>query len=196
MSRVNRGYIDQWYDLGIDLDSKTMDLSAIGDGHKEDDDDLTHRLGIHIIKSLHILDRVKPEQPLTIFLNCRGGEVTAGISIYDAIRLCKSQVHIQVTGCAWSMGAWILQAGDKRLMRQNSTIMIHEGSPDAVPYKALRGTYEFSLRQDKLLTDIILDRIRQKHPGYSASKYYKLLQTDSYITATEAVELGLADEII
>lgn len=193
MARVSRDHIDHWYVHGIDLDGKLLYFSNGGD----DEVDLDSNLADKTIRSLRILDRVRPEAPITILMNCEGGDVSAGLAVYDAIRACKSPVHIEVVGVCYSMAAWVLQAADRRIMYPHSSLMIHDGESSVSGKKhEIDNSKKFGDDQDKICEDIMLARIRERHPDFSRARLRKLLATDTYLHPEQALALGLIDEIV
>lgn len=188
MTRINRDHISNYYDHGIDLDSKTIDFSG----------EITEELAVRTIKSLRILDRILPEKPITIMINSEGGEVDQGLAIYDEIRRCKSQVNTEVVGVAYSMAAWILQAGDTRRATRHSSIMIHQGEEGGLGdrKKDIKKWLRYSDEQDLLCENILLEKIHVRHPEYTRKSLRGLLDVDTIMWPTQAVELGLLDEII
>lgn len=188
MAKISRDHISQYYDNGIDIDSKTIDFSG----------DIDEELAVQTIKSLRILDRIRPEQPITITINSSGGEVDQGLAIYDEIRRCKSQVHTEVVGIAYSMAAWILQAGDVRKATRHSSIMIHQGDEGDLGdrKKDIKRWIQYSDESDLYCEDILLDKIRAKHPEYTRKKLKILLDTDTIFWPEQAIALGLLDETI
>lgn len=188
MSRINRDYISNYYDHGIDMDSKTIDLSG----------DISEDLAVQTIKSLRILDRMSPERPITITINSGGGSVDQGLAIYDEIRRCKSQVHTEVVGTAYSMAAWILQAGDIRRATRHSSIMIHQGEEGGLGdrKKDIKKWLRYSDEQDTMCEDILLEKIRVRHPEYTRASLRRLLDVDTIMWPQQAIELGLLDEVV
>ena len=183
MARINKDHIDKFYDYNIELATKTLYL-GFGDSS---DHDLDEKITAHIIKGLHILSTIRPEEPIRIIMNNQGGDTQHGLAIYDTIRGLSSPVHIDVYGHCYSIGAWILQAADHRRMSKHSSLMIHDGE----------GTKDkFHREQDEKCRDILLARIREKHPDYKVSVLQKLLDTDTYMWPEQALALGLIDEVI
>lgn len=183
MARISKEYIQYFYEHNVDISTKTI---YFGYGQESSDVELDHKLTADVLKGLHLLSHIRPEEPINIILNCGGGDVDHGLGIYDTIRECKSPVHIYVTGAAHSMAAWVLQAADLRVMSPSSSIMIHDGSGPKDGY---------TKKQDRYCKQILLEVIRRKHPNFSTIKLQKMLDTDTYFTATEALELGLIDKI-
>lgn len=192
-SSVSKDHISYFFEYGIDMDSKLIDFSTAGNSEV----DLDSALAVRTIKSLRILDKIRPEEPITLLVNCEGGDVDAGLAVYDAILACKSPVHIEVIGVCYSMAAWVLQAGDVRRMHPHSSVMIHDGEGSVAGKKhEIDSSKKFSDEQDIVCEDILLDRIRERHPSFSRGRLRKLLATDTYLHPKQALELGLIDEIV
>ena len=138
------------------------------------------------------LGTIKPNAPIYVDLNTDGGDWYYGIGIYDRLSMCKQEVIIRVWGCAMSMGSVILQAGDKRLVAPNAMIMVHSIS------ETLGGNvHEIGLQHQitKQLCDKMFRIFAEK--SHKSNQFWALkCKKDFYITAQEAIKLGLADEII
>lgn len=193
MARVTRDTVTAFFEYGMDLDTKTIDFSNAGNP----DMDLDHVLAVRTIKALRILDRIRPEEPITVLVHCEGGDVDAGLAVYDQILRCKSPVHIEVVGLCYSMAAWVLQAGDVRRATQHSSIMIHDGEGTVSGKKhEIDSSKKFGDEQNIICEDIMLLRIREKHPEFTRARLRKLLATDTYLHPKQALALGLIDEVI
>lgn len=196
MGRVNRDDIDKWHDYSIYVPKRTiyMGSEAPNDDHVEPGIDSA--MAERNIKNLLILDS-QNEDPITIIMNNIGGDVNHGLAIYDAVRACKSHVTIKVFGHAMSMGSIILQAADERIMSPNSSQMIHYGSLgfDGHTKTAYKFTDEMK-RIDKWMEKMYLEKINEKNPLYKIGRLQKMLDHDTFLTAKQSVELGLADKIL
>jgi len=179
--------VDQFFDHDIYFRNKTLMISG----------DVDEKLSKKVIKGLHVLDSIKPDESIIIILNSPGGDVDHGLAIYDAIRSCRSHVEIRVYGVAMSMGSVILQAGDSRIISPHSRLMIHYGSVslDHTTVDAIRFMEEMK-DLDILIENIYLRRIKEKHPRFSRNKLKELLKHDCYLSAKEAVDQGLADKAL
>lgn len=194
MSRINRNNIDQFFEYDVNLETKTIYL---GFGEEGSDVEIDSVLARRTIKSLHLLDRIRPDDPIHIILNSEGGDVQHGLAIYDSIRACQSPVHIHVTGHCYSMAAWILQAGDVRTMSKHSSLMIHDGDESAAgPVKVARNWGRFYKRQGEICFDLLYQKIREKNPTFRKTSLQKMLDTDTILLPQEALELGLIDEVV
>lgn len=177
--------ISLFFDHNVDVRSRTLYLSY---GVEGEDVELDQKCAADMIKGLTLLELLGPDKDIHIIINCQGGDVDAGLGIYDKIKsLSNCQVTATVMGSAWSMAAWILQAADIRRMTKHSSLMIHDGSGRKD---------KFTKKQDIFMRKILLDRIREKHPQYPVSKLQRFLDTDTYFSADEALELGLIDEVV
>lgn len=193
MARNNssRDNIDLFYAHGVDVVSKTLYLGGLSG------EEIDPSSAADMIKGLHILSSIRPSEPISIIINSGGGDVDQGLAIYDAIRNTTSTVNACVRGNCYSMAAWILQAADHRSMAKNSSMMIHDGDKSLEgktgDIKALKKFYD---DMDNRCVDILLERIREKHPGFSKARLYKMLQNDIYLWPEQALELGLIDEVL
>jgi len=196
MAKLNRDDIDKFYDYDIDLPHRILYMGSVNvtedlEGESGTDSQMAER----VIKGLAILDQ--KEEPITIIMNNVGGDHYHGMAIFDAIKCCKSHVTIKVFGHAFSMGSIILQAADERILAPNSRVMIHYGSDGGnMNAKDLQARAKEGERLDKLVEDIYLQKIREKLPNYSREELRRILIVDTYMSPAEAVELGLADEIL
>jgi len=184
--------IGTFFDYGLDASTRTLYIGSIGT--EGVDNGVDYKMAEYAIKGLDILDR--SEGPIRIRLNTIGGDEYQGLAIYDAISLCKNQVSIIGMGNIMSMGAWVIQAADERIMTPNATMMVHYGiwSYEGHSMDYLQWAKELS-RLNKLMEDTLLARIREKHPKFSAAKFRRQFLFDSFLSAQEALDLGLIDRV-
>ena len=192
-SKLLRENAELFFHYGLDITNRTIYL---GGSDPDNDCDVDAAVTENFLKAFHLLSSSSVE-PIRILLNNCGGETQHGLAIYDAIRLSKSHVTIDVLGHCYSIAAWILQAGDTRRMSEHSSLMIHDG--DGVVSGRVdeqRSWYKFYQEQDHKCRTILLERIREKHPEYPMSKLEKLLRTDTIFHPQQAVNIGLVDSIL
>ncbi len=161
-------------------------------------DEVTTESCNELIKELLYLESVDNKSPINLFINSPGGSVTDGLAVYDVIRLLKSPVTAIVTGIAASMGSIILLAcpADRRLMLPSSRIMVHDaswGHHDMVGKKPHE--IEEELNQLRSINDRLLSIIAER-TGKTLEEVSNVTKSDSYFSATEAIEFGLATKII
>lgn len=198
MSKIYKDEIDRLFDYDIYVPTRTIVMrSHLVDDEGESGTDA--EMAQRVIKGLHILDSASPagDKPITVIMNNPGGDEYHGMAIYDAIKGCKNHVTIIVYGHAMSMGSIILQAADKRVMAPNSKMMVHYGTWGISdhPQNVYRWAEE-GKKFDTLMENIYLTKIKEKHPEFTLKKVQEMCKFDTFLTASEAVALGLADEVL
>lgn len=147
-----------------------------------------------IIAQLLFLQAEDSAKDIYVYINSPGGVVTAGLAIYDTMRYIKPPVSTICLGQAASMAAVLLAAGDKgkRYALPNSRIMIHQplGGAQGQATDIEIQTQEI-MRIKKLINDILAN-----HTGQALAKLEKDTDRDFYMSAQQAVEYGLVDEVI
>jgi len=183
---------EMFFQYKVHLPTRTLFLGPAADS----EDDTDHNMSERAIIGLHILDNLESELPITIKMKNEGGSVTDGFTIYDEILECRSLVHIIVCGAASSMGSVILQAADKRIIRPNAYVMIHEGeTAHAGTVKNIEAWMKFEKEQDERCYQIYLDQIRKVDPEFTRAKLINMMKCDKLLNSEQALELGLVDEI-
>lgn len=146
-----------------------------------------------VVKQLMYLDSINSD-PIRLYINSPGGSVHAGLAVYDAMRLIKSEVHTVVLGLAASMGYFLASSGTKghRYAGKYSQLMAHEVSSGTRGRVSDQITsLEHSKHLNRLLTQIIADNCGQKYEDLLV-----LFRDDVWQTAEQAKEFGAIDEII
>ncbi len=147
-----------------------------------------------IIAQLLFLEAEDPEKDAYMYINSPGGVVTAGLAVYDTMQYIKTPISTICIGQAASMGALLLCAGDKgkRYALSNARIMIHQplGGAQGQATDIEIQTQEI-LRMKKLLNEIL-----SKHAGQPLAQVEKDTDRDYYMSAKQAMEYGLIDEVI
>jgi len=147
-----------------------------------------------IVAQLLHLEAENPSKEISMYVNSPGGEVTAGMSIYDTMQYIKPKVSTLVCGLAASMGSVIAVGGEPgmRFALPNAEIMVHQ------PSGGMRGTAE-----DILISARNIERTRErmynlyvKHTGQDMDTVREALDRDKWMTPDEAKEWGHIDEIV
>jgi ATP-dependent Clp protease protease subunit len=143
---------------------------------------------------LLFLESVDPSKDIQIYINSPGGSVSAGLGIYDTMQLISCDVATICTGLAASMGAVLLTAGaeGKRSALPHSRVMIHQPLGGA---QGQASDIEITAREI-LKTKQELYDILSKHSGVSIDKIERDADRDYWMTAAEAKEYGLIDEVL
>ena len=147
-----------------------------------------------IIAQLLYLDREDPERDIALYINSPGGVITAGLAIYDTMRLVRPDISTICVGLAASMGTVLLCAGapGKRYALPNSTIHMHQAMGGA---QGQASDIEIQAREIIRMQD----KIRQILSEFTGQSYEKVAQDsdrDFFLNAEQAQEYGLIDEVL
>lgn len=147
-----------------------------------------------VVAQLLFLESENPEKDISLYINSPGGSVSAGMAIYDTMNFVKPAVSTLCTGMAASMGAFLLSAGakGKRFSLPNSKVMIHQ------PLGGAQGqATEIEIAAREIIkTRAQLNRILAENTGQPLSKVEHDTERDYYLTAQEAKDYGLVDQVI
>ena len=147
-----------------------------------------------IVSQLLFLEAEDPDKDIHLYINSPGGVVTAGMAIYDTMQYIKPDVSTICVGSAASMGAVLLTAGTKgkRYALPHARIMIHQ------PLGGAQGqATEIEIAANHILkTREKLNRILSERTGQSIEKIQQDTDRDNFLTAAEAKEYGLIDEVM
>jgi ATP-dependent Clp protease protease subunit len=149
-----------------------------------------------IVAQLLFLESEDSDKDISLYINSPGGEVTAGMAMYDTIKFIKPDVQTIVMGQACSMGSLLAQAGSagKRFMLPNARHMIHQPSGGA---RGMQSDIEISYKEitylKKRLTEIY---VKHNSAGKTYEEFERDMDRDYFMSAEEAVQYGLADKIL
>lgn len=159
-------------------------------------DYVTPKTSVDLIKQLMYLDKSCEDEPVTLYINSPGGDVISGLAVYDYIKNMKSPVNTVCIGIAASMGAILFLSGQKRSILKNSQVMIHDPSFANGMLKGCK-PLEIQKQLDKLINvrKTLVDIIAE-NSNMTEEDVYEKTKEDTYLSSAEAVELGIATEII
>ncbi len=159
-----------------------------------------------IVAQLLFLESDNPDKTINLYINSPGGAVTAGLAIYDTMQYIKSDVSTIVMGQACSMGSFLAMAGTpgKRIVLPEARTMIHRvssgtrGTSGSVHVQELEmedaiRSFEESKKVNKRLTELY---VRHNTAGKSYEELFETMKFDTFLTAQEAVDYGLADKVV
>jgi len=198
VAKINKDHVDKWFDYNLDIDNRTIYLGSAEYDEHQNGTGVDFIMAERLIKALHVLDKAGVDKPIFIIMNNPGGSCVDGMAIYDAIKTCRNHVTITVFGDACSMGCVILQAADRRVLSQHSIVMFHEGydSYSSNHPEINRKWSKFNERYGEKINEILLEKIKEKKPDLKVKKFKELNTFDTILLANEAIDLGLADEIL
>jgi ATP-dependent Clp protease protease subunit len=160
------------------------------------DTDVNEHSASLVVAQLLFLESEDATKDILFYINSPGGVVTAGMAIYDTMQFIKPHVSTIVMGQACSMGSLLATAGakDKRMILPNARHMIHQPSGGAGGQATdMEIQVNEILKMKRNLTQIYVDHNSQ---GKTFEELSKDMERDNFMSAQEAVEYGLADEII
>ena len=159
-----------------------------------------------IVAQMLFLESQNAEEPINFYINSPGGSVTAGLAIYDTMQFINAPVSTIVMGQAASMGSFLAQAGEPgmRYVLPNSRTMIHRvssGTPgtkgsvhvQALEMEDIKRHFEESKFLNARLTQLYVDH---NTAGKTLDELFETMKFDTFLTAEQAVENGLADKVV
>jgi ATP-dependent Clp protease protease subunit len=159
-----------------------------------------------IVAQMLFLESENPDKDISFYINSPGGAVTAGLAIYDTMQFIKCDVQTIVLGQAASMGSMLAQAGaaGKRMVLPEARTMIHRvssGTPGTrgsvhvqdLQFEDSKRAFEESVRINKRLTELY---VKHNTAGKTYEELYETMKFDTFLSAQQAVDFGLADQII
>jgi len=159
-----------------------------------------------IVAQMLYLESINPDKEINLYINSPGGAVTAGLAIYDAMQFIKCDVRTIVMGQACSMGSFLAQAGTKgkRVVLPEARTMIHRvssgtrGTSGSVHVQELQFEDAIRSMEESKKVNIRLTELYVKHntAGKEYTELFDTMKFDTFLTAAEAVEYGLADEVV
>lgn len=170
------------------------------------DTDVNEHTASLIVAQLLFLEAEDPDKDISFYINSPGGSVSAGLAIYDTMQFIRPDVHTIVIGQACSMGSFLAQAGavGKRFVLPESRTMIHRvssGTPGTrgsvhvqeLQFEDSKRAFEESQRVNRRLTELY---VKHNTAGKTYDEFYQLMKFDTFLSAQEAVNMGLADKIV
>lgn len=160
------------------------------------DTDVNDHSASLVVAQLLFLESEDPNKDIFFYINSPGGVITAGMGIYDTMQFIQPDVCTIVMGQACSMGSFLAQAGapGKRWLLPNARHMVHQPSGGA---RGMASDIEISYLEimywKKRLTELY---VKHNTAGKSYSDFERDMDRDTFMSAEEAIEYGLADKII
>ena len=147
-----------------------------------------------IVAQMIHLESDDPDKDISLYINSPGGDVYAGMAIYDTMQFIKPDVQTICFGMAMSMGAILLAGGapGKRMALPNSKVMIHQGSSG---FRGQATDIEIHARE---VLDVRrrMDEVLAHHTGQTVEKVHADTERDFFMTAQEAKDYGLIDHVV
>ena len=148
------------------------------------------------VKGLRFLDKTAGQ--INVRLNSDGGDTVGGLALYSVIVGLSNHVEMIVDGACMSMAAVILQAADSRKATASAQFMLHIGTSSEETNHVLNveSYVDYYKIKRKEIDTIILNKVRERKPNMTMRKFEQATTIDKYMTAEQAVEWGLIDEVL
>ncbi len=159
-------------------------------------DEVTDESASDIVRKLLYLDMLDHEKEITIYMSTPGGSISAGMSVYDTMKLIKAPIKVVVVGIAMSMGSILLSAAPKgkRFLFPSARVMIHQplimGEMSGTAVDMHIQAMELERMREEL------NKILAEASGKPLEKIAADTDRDFFLTAQEAIDYGLADAIV
>ena len=180
---------DGRYERSFDIYSRLLRERIVFLGQPIDD-----QVANLITAQLLFLEGEDPDKDIAMYINSPGGEVYAGMAIYDAMQYVKPAVSTVCTGMGMSAAAMILSGGaaGKRFVLPNAKVMIHQGSGG---FRGTPADIQIAAKEILALTQRMAE-IMSKHTGQPVERVMKDIDRDRFMTPEEAVEYGIVDAVM
>jgi len=196
-------WLDRVHIQNLDLSNREIYLI---EANQEDSPGVDFRMVNRFIKNMRILEIQSNKYPILIHLNTPGGYVSSAFSIYDRILSCPAWVTMLCYNDCESASSFIFQAADRRVMMPNCSFMIHSFHIwTSGNIKASKESIDYCLKQQEVYQLIYVTRMKESKHGkfydWDIDKISRFVQKqidvkeEVWLTAQEAVDWGLADEI-
>jgi len=190
-----------FYDYGLHIPTRKIIVESVHVDVEGDESGVDASMWSRLEKGFVILENWplsgEQDNTITIVMNNPGGHAYHMFGMYDRIRSSHCPVVMEASGMVMSAASVIFQAADKRKIHWNATMMIHFGESGVRAHaKVSRKWADESERIDGKMSNVFLARIHQKHPRFTLKDLEDKMNFDWFLSANEAVEWGLADEII
>lgn len=146
----------------------------------------------YAVRALHRMATDAPGKPIEIHMCSAGGDPYAMLRLYDEIQACPCQIKFFGSGIVMSAATWIMAGSDERHLHPNTTVMVHDGADG---FEGKHTDAQIEAAEMRRLQDLLYD-IYATNTRMPKEFWQDVCQRDLYLTAQEAVALGLADKVI
>ncbi|CAM6003852.1 unnamed protein product [Sphagnum balticum] len=177
---------------GIDLKTRRIYFGMPIDWTVEDPGEFNQASIELAIRSIHKMALDAPGKPIELHMNSYGGDPYAMLRLYDEILSCPCQVKFYGGGAIMSAATWIMVVCDERYLYPHATVMVHDGSDG---FEGKHTDTQIFASEMRRLQDVLYD-IYTSNTRMPKEFWQDVCQRDLYLSASEAVSLGMADKIV
>jgi ATP-dependent Clp protease protease subunit len=177
---------------GVDLKNRKIFFGINTDTADENHSEFTVTSVELAIRALHRMTSDAPGKPIEIHMNSYGGDPYAMLRLHDEILACPCQIKFYGGGAVMSAATWIMAVCDERYLHPNTTVMVHDGADG---FEGKHTDAQIEAAEMRRLQDVLYD-IYANNSRMPKEFWEDVCQRDLYMSASEAVSLGLADKIL
>lgn len=189
---ADRTELTDYLVYGVDLKNRRIYFGVNVDMVEDNPGDFNQSSVEIAVRALHKMSQDAPGKPIEIHMNSYGGDPYAMLRLYDEILACPCQIKFFGGGAIMSAATWIMAVCDERYLQPNTTVMVHDGSEE---YGGKHTDAQITASEMKRLQDVLYE-IYANNSRMPKEFWEDVCQRDLYLSASEAVSLGLADKIL
>lgn len=185
----NNTELSNYLSYGVDEKHRRI---FFGDLDSDDSGDFNHTTIEYVIRAIRRMESSAPNTPIEIHMNSMGGDPYSMLYLYDVIQACRCKIIFFGGGSIMSAATWIMAGCDERYLYPNATVMVHNGS------ESMDGKFtdvQIGATESQRLQDLLED-IYAKNSKMNKTFWKEVCKRDLYLTAQEAIQLGLADKVV
>ena len=178
---------------GVDIKNRRIYFGVNMDtGDVNESTDFTVSAVEYAVRALHRMSTEGSHRPIELHMCSSGGDPYAMLRLYDEIHSCPCQIKFIGSGIIASSATWIMAGCDERWLHPNTTIMVHDGSDG---FDGKHTDHQIHAAEMRRLQDLLYD-LYAENSRMPKDFWQEICQRDVYLTAQEAISLGLADKLI
>ena len=189
--------VENIIDYGIDIKNRRIYFGSL----KSDEEDATGSSFDwcsveRTVRAIHIMETEAPNKPIELHMSSFGGDAYALLRLHDIIQSCSCQIKFFGSGPIMSAATWIMACCDERYLYPNTRILIHDSPAGVTSEMSAKLTDLYiECNEEKTVQDI-LNKVYADNSRMPVEFWNEIVKRDLYLSAEEAIMLGLADEII
>lgn len=196
MGRYSRLDIDHYFDYGLFVPKRIIYVGSVKDDIDGAESGIDYSMAEKAIKSITYLNTIS-DKPIIIIIDSPGGDWYHSLAIFDIIKSSRCHVTIIAVGYCCSAGSVILQSADLRVISPSCIFLIHDGTTELCDHtRNVESQAEQSKLDRKRMYEIYQDKMKEKNPKISIKQIEKLCTLDKIYSPQEAIDVGLADELL
>lgn len=194
--RYSREQLDQYFDFGILVQKRIIYIGSTKEDLDGSESGIDYSMTEKAIKAITYLNTIS-DKPIIIIINSPGGDWYHSLAIFDIIKSSRCHVTIIAVGYCCSAGSVILQSADLRVISPSCIFLIHDGTTELSDHtRNVESQAEQSKLDRKRMYEIYQDKMKEKNLKISIKQIEKLCTLDKIYSPQEAIDVGLADELL